>query len=224
MNKADATEANGIVQRTLINLSKIIVGTGNIAVQTKMVIGWVSANALSLLAADQLATPLDTCFDLVRQTGCTLQQMEQVRVLLDVESPLSLGANMVRDRSIHLALAQEGKIVTTMVFTSRQDVDALILAIQTPFNTAEEVAADTMSGADYIALIELRAAIVNHLVATARPLPSMLSYQFAQSLPTLIISQRLYGDASHYDEIRNENKVVHPAFCPMNGQALSSAA
>jgi prophage DNA circulation protein len=148
--------------------------------------------------------------------------MEQVRILLDAETPISLGANMIRDRSIHLTLAQEGKIISAMVFNSRQDVDALLQAIQAPFNAAEETTADTMSGADYIALIELRAAIVNYLVVTARPLPSMLTYQFAKSLPSLVISQRLYGDASYYDDIRNENKVVHPAFCPTIGQALSA--
>jgi prophage DNA circulation protein len=148
--------------------------------------------------------------------------METVRLALVAENPQSLGATMIRDRSIHLAFAQEGKIISTMVFTSRQDVDALIQAIQIPFNESEEVTADTMSGADYIALIELRAAIVDYLVSTARPLPSMLTYQFAQSLPSLIISQRLYGDASRYDEIRQENKVVHPAFCPLIGQALSA--
>jgi prophage DNA circulation protein len=221
MDKPDVIEANGIVQRALANLSRIIVGTGNIAVQAKMVIGFVSANAMSLLSADQIGKPLDYCFDLVRQSGCTLAQMEEIRVLLDVETPTLLGATMVRDRSIHFALAQEGKIISTMTFSSRQDVDALINAIQVPFNKAEEVTADTMDATDYIALIELRAAIVNYLVATARPLPSMLSYQFAKSLPSLIISQRLYGDASRYDEIRNENKVVHPAFCPVIGQALS---
>jgi hypothetical protein len=221
MEKPDALEANGIVQRTLSNLLRIIVGTGGVAVQAKMVIGFVSANAMSLLCSDQLGMPLDYCFDLVRQSGCTLPQMEEVRVLLDVETPASLGATMVRDRSILFTLAQEGKIISRMTFSSRQDVDALIKAIQVPFNTAEEVVADTMAGADYIALVELRAAIVNYLVATARPLPSMLSYQFANSLPSLIISQRLYGDASRYDEIRTENKIVHPAFCPVVGQALS---
>jgi prophage DNA circulation protein len=221
MEKAEATEANGIVQRTLVNLSGIISGTGNAAVQAKMAIGWLQSNAMIMLYYDQLGVPLDYCFDQVRQTGCTLPQMETVRLALTAENPVSLGATMIRDRSIHLAMAQEGKIISTMTFASRQDVDALILAIQIPFNTSEETTADTMAAADYIALIELRAAIVDYLVSTARPLPSMLSYQFAQSLPSLIISQRLYGDASRYDQIRQENKVVHPAFCPLIGQALS---
>jgi prophage DNA circulation protein len=221
MDKPDAIEAEGIIQRTLANLSIGISGTDQAAIQAKVVIGWTLANALSLLYYDQMGPPLDMCFDLVRQTGATLPQMEEVRVLLDAERPVSLGATMVRDRSIHLALAQEGKIISNMTFKSRQDVDDLINQIQIPFNSAEEVAADTMDPMDYQAIIGLRAAIVNYLVATGRPLPYMLSYQFAKPLPSLVISQRLYGDASRYDEIRAENKVVHPAFCPPIGQALS---
>jgi hypothetical protein len=186
-----------------------------------MVIGRVTANARMLLYYDQIGAPLDLCFDLTRQAGCDLPHMDEIRVLLDVETPKTLGATMIRDRSINFALCQEGKIISNMSFVSRQDVDDLITQIQIPFNKAEEVAADTMDQMDYQGIIELRAAIVNFLVSTSRPLPSMLSYQFAKPLPSLVISHRLYGDASRYDEIRAENKVVHPAFCPSIGQALS---
>jgi prophage DNA circulation protein len=222
MEKPDAIEAEGIVQRLLANLLIIINDKGQAGIQAKVVIGWVAANALSLLYYDQLGPPLDMCFDLTRQTGCDLTHMDEVRVLLDAETPVTLGATMIRDRSINFTLAQEGKIISNMVFTSRQDVDDLIASMKAPFDKAEEVVADTMDAMDYQAIIELRAAIVNHLVSTARPLPSMLSYQFARPLPSLIISHRLYGDASRYDEIRAENKVVHPAFCPAIGQALSA--
>lgn len=221
MEKPDALEANDIVQRTLINLLNTIGTSDQNGINAKVVIGWTAANSLALLVYDQLGPPLDACFDFARQAGASLAQMEVVRVLLDVEQPVSLGATMIRDRSIMFALAQEGKIIGAMNFTSRQDVEDVIQAIQIPFNTAEEVSADTMDAMDYRGIIELRAAIVNHLVQTARPLPSMLTYWFATPLPSLVISQRLYGDASRYDEIRDENKVVHPAFCPTDGQALS---
>jgi prophage DNA circulation protein len=205
----------------LANLMIGLTSKDQIGIQAKVVIGWTLANTLALLCDDQIGPPLDLCFDLIRQTGATLPQMEQVRILLDAEAPVTLGATMIRDRSIHLVLAQEGKIISNMTFQSRQDVDDLINQIQAPFDTAEENAADTMGQADYQAIIQLRAAIVNYLVITGRPLPSMLSYQFATPLPSLVISQRLYGDGSRYDQIRAENKVVHPAFCPPVGQALS---
>ena len=49
----------------------------------------------------------------------------------------------------------------------------------------------------------------------------MLDFQFAAIRPTLIQSYRLYADASRADELREENNVVHPAFAPRNGRALS---
>lgn len=222
MEKADAIEAEGIVIRLLANLLRFIVDKQDAGIQAKMVIGWVTANARMLLYYDQIGQPLDMCFDLTRQAGCDLPHMDEVRIMLDVETPTTLGATMIRDRSINLALCQEGKIISNMTFVSRQDVDDLIYQIQAPFDKAEEVAADTMDPMDYQGIIELRAAIVNYLVQTGRPLPSMLAYQFASALPSLVISHRLYGDASRYDEIREENKVVHPAFCPAYGQALSA--
>jgi hypothetical protein len=222
MEKPDAIEAEGIVIRLLANLLGCIQDKQDAGIQAKVVIGWVAANARMLLYYDQIGAPLDLCFDLVRQAGCDLPHMDEVRILLDVETPQTLGATMIRDRSINFALCQEGKIISNMTFVSRQDVDDLIYAIQAPFNKAEEIAADTMDPMDYQGIIELRAAIVNYLVQTSRPLPSMLQYQFARPLPSLVISHRLYGDASRYDEIRAENKIVHPAFCPATGQALSA--
>jgi len=90
------------------------------------------------------------------------------------------------------------------------------------FADAEEVAADDMDQMSYRGLVELHANIIAFLVQTARPLPVMLTFAFAQSMPTLTMSNRLYYDASRADELRNENKVVHPLFMLPTGQALSS--
>jgi prophage DNA circulation protein len=51
----------------------------------------------------------------------------------------------------------------------------------------------------------------------------MLNFQFwSPSIPTLIAAYRLYSDAGRADEIRMENKVVHPAFMRPIGKALSN--
>ena len=221
MNKPDIQEAVPLVERLMDNLSSIIVDKGSAGVATAVAIGRTYADAAYLCWTDSIGAALDNCFDLVRQTGCSLQQMGTVRILLTAEKPLTLGATLVRNMGIFLALAQQGKIISQMVFVSRQDVNMLRTTLQKPFDDAEEMAADTMDNVAYRTIIQLHAAVVNHLVQTARPLPEMLTYQFATSLPSIVISQRLYGAASRYDEIRAENKVVHPAFCPPTGQALS---
>jgi hypothetical protein len=222
MERPDAKEATGVVQRTLDNLLKIIPNKGVDGAIARARIGDVRAQAYLLLRNDALGPPLDECFDLVRQNGATWPQMEGVRAQLMLEAPQTLGATLTRDYSIQLALAQQGKIIAATTFTSRQDVDQLIAQIQLPFQDAEEIAADTMDDPmTYRELVRLHAAIVNHLVQTALPLPLMLTYQFASTLPSIIISHKLYADASRYDEIRKQNKIVHPAFCPLIGQALA---
>ena len=73
----------------------------------------------------------------------------------------------------------------------------------------------------YRALISLHASVTYHLYETARPLPQMLNFEFTQTRPTLVQSYRLYATASRADELRRENKVVHPAFSPRVGRALA---
>jgi prophage DNA circulation protein len=41
-------------------------------------------------------------------------------------------------------------------------------------------------------------------------------------MPSVALAHRLYADASRADELRNENKIVHPAFCLRDGRALSA--
>jgi hypothetical protein len=221
MMKPDINEAVPIITRLCNNLSAIISDKGQAGLTARSSIGAVLASAPSLCWYGTIGTALVDCFELVRQTGCTWGQMENVRVQLVLETPTTVGAISVRDYAIQMALAQIGKIIGAMTFTSRQDVDAMITAIQGPFADAEETAADTMDSSVYMGLITLHAAVVDHLTSTARPLPEMLTYQFAAALPSLVISYKLYGDASRYDQIRDENKVVHPLFCPPIGQALS---
>lgn len=219
--KADINEAVPLVQRLMTNLATTIADKDLSGSTARTAIGDVMTNAPLLIGSGLIGPRIDTCFDLCRQANATLPQFEDVRRDLAAEAPYTLGAQLIRDYSTQIALAHEGKIISTMTFKSRQDVDALILALQQPFGDAEELAADTMDAMVYRGLVELHAAIVNYLTTTGQRLPMMVDYVFAAPLPTLVISQRLYYDASRYDEIRNENKVVHPAFCPPSGQALS---
>jgi prophage DNA circulation protein len=221
MFRQDALEAAPLVQRLCVNLASTISSKGVDGANARTALGDLEANALILLRSDMIGQPLDNCFDLVRQTGVLFETLDWVRSTLMLETPVTLGANLTRDYSEQLCLAHEALIVSEMVFTSREDVETVISEIQGPFADSEEIAADTMDAMVYRSIVELHAAIINHLVVTERPLPEMLVYQFYEPLPTLIIAQRLYGEASRYDQIRDENKIVHPAFCPTIGRALS---
>jgi prophage DNA circulation protein len=138
------------------------------------------------------------------------------------ETPTLLGAVLIKNSIIQLCLIAEANAIANMVFTSRQDVDALRLDINNVFARVEETVADDMDQVTYQSIVSLHAAITYFLTQTARPLPRMLQFAFAAPMPTLITAMRLYSDASRADELRAENKVVHPAFMLPTGLALSA--
>jgi prophage DNA circulation protein len=108
-----------------------------------------------------------------------------------------------------------------MTFVSRDDVDVVRNTMNNAFLPMEEIAADEMAQDTYQHLVSLHAALAFHLAQTARPLPRMLNYAFYDTYSSLVMGYRLYSDASRGDELRAENKVVHPAFMPRSGRALA---
>jgi prophage DNA circulation protein len=222
VKRADATEAAPIVQRMLTNLIATVPSQGRAGSDARTAIGDTRAYAFKLCIDDALGSPLAQCFALARQAGATMQQIDGVRQLVTQETPHTLGGQLVQNAGILFCLATESSIIAGMTFVSRQDVDAIKAQMHQPFFDAQEIAADDMDQATFSALIHLNGAMVNHLVATARPLPRMVNFQFFEPLPSLVMAYKLYDDASRCDELRAENKVVHPAFCPPTGQALSA--
>ncbi len=222
MKRVDAEEAASIVDRMMTSLIGTVPAKGRPGSDARRAIGDTRANALKLCIDDALGPPLDECFDLARQAGTTLQKLDFVRQMIEQEAPVTLGGALVQNAGIRLCLATEAYIISGMTFVSRQDVDLLKQQLMQPFRDAEEIAADEMDQMTFQALISLHGAVTNHLVATARPLPRMVNFQFFEPLSSLVIAYKLYDDASRCDELREENKVVHPAFCPPTGQALSA--
>ena len=179
-------------------------------------------NAVSVVMADAYGPPLAAIFQQAVTNGITLSQMEYVRNVATSQSPVSAGAILACNVMILDALAAEGWIVSNTTFVSRNDVEATRQVINAAFAPAEETIADSMDATGYLAVLSLHAAIGYHLTLTAQPLPLMLNYAFAASYPSLVVAQKLYADASRADELREENDVIHPAFMPLTGQALSS--
>lgn len=222
MDKLDAQESARIIQRMLSNLIKTVPSSGRVGANARAKISETIVKAYPWLRDDTIAEPLGECFDLTMSSGATAVAVEGVRHQVMLETPTTLGGTLIMNACDGLCLAAIGLYISDMSFISRQDVDTVKAAIKQPFNDAEETAADAMDQATFMALIKLHAAIVNFLVETARPLPRMLSYQFANPRPSLVLAYRLYDDAGRADEVRAENKIVHPAFCPRLGAALSA--
>lgn len=222
MFRDDAIEATPIVMHVLDALLQWAPTRGRSGADLRSAVGNVKAHTLQWLRADIIGGPLAECFELARLAGVSLAQMAKVRSVASAEPAVSVGAITMRDGLVELSLATEGRIIADTIFVSRQDAEQMKLSMNAAFAEVEEATADAMDAMTYRAIVSLHAAVTFHLIETARPLPRMLNFAFGQPMSTLLIAHRLYADAGRADELRAENKVVHPAFARPYGRALSS--
>jgi prophage DNA circulation protein len=221
MFREDAKEAVPIVDRALTELLSWTPARGRPGAEVRNLIGRLKARLEELLAADLIGPPLDQCFDLARRSGITRGQMAQVRLAMTDYNPTTVGAIVIKNSLVQLSLATEGHILANMSFATRMEVELLLADMNTAFLAAIETVADTLDSMTYRVLVQLHAAVVHFLTETGRPLPRMMRYQFAGTMPSLVMAHRLYGDAGRADQLRLENKVIHPAFMLRTGRALS---
>jgi prophage DNA circulation protein len=222
MFKQDALEAEPIVEGVLEALLKWAPTRGRPGADLRAAVNYVRANVAPLLQTDTLGPPVLQCFELAVATGINLQQMERVRATAETFAPTLVGAIMIRDSLILLAMSMQSNIIIDMEFVSRSDVENTKAMINASFGRMEEVLADQMDSTTFQAVIGLHAAITFYLIEHARPLPRMLNFSFNVTMPSLLMAHRLYADAGRADDIRQENKIVHPLFCPRTGRALSN--
>lgn len=221
MTRTQINETVAIIRRMLDALLATVPAKGRAGADLRAACGVLRVNAAILLNENTIAKPLGACFEFARQAGATLPQIIRVQQTLAMESPISLPATSVTNACLRFALATESMIIARMVFNSREEVDQVKTTMNDGFNAAEEIAADSMDSITYQALISTHAAVTAYLVETARPLPRMLQFYFAQPMSTITVAHRLYYDMTRADQLRAENKVVHPAFMLPKGQALS---
>lgn len=221
MFKPDATQAFPIVNAVIDALLSWMPTTGRPGADARRACGIVKAHCLEYLHDDTLGPPLASCFQLAREAGMTLTHMDDVRMVAAEQSASLVGAIVVRDACIELALVEMAQIVAGINFVSRLDVDLVRGRMNAAYQAIEEEVADQMDSVTYMALLGLHAAIISYLTERARPLPQLLYFRFSVALPTLVVAHKLYADAGRANEIRAENKVVHPAFELPVGRALS---
>lgn len=222
MFRQDAIEAGPIINDTLAALLAWAPTRGREGATLRAAINEVRVNAFSLLHDDEIGPPLAQCFALAREVGATFKIIEKVRATAAQANPTLAGAILIRDSLIMFCLETQARIIAETPFVSRQDVEETKALFSAGMDQVQEDLADRMDAMTFRAVIELHAAVGFFLVETARPLPRMLKFQFNLPLPSLAIAQKLYHDAGRADELRQENKIVHPAFCQLRGRALSN--
>jgi prophage DNA circulation protein len=222
MTGLEAAECAAIIENAATALlSALPSKKGSAGAALRRAVGFMIANAESLLRSNTFAATMQACLDAARTNGTALVPFDRVRKAALAEVPQSLPATLTVQVIVRLALAQEARIIAAMQFTSRDDATAVADAATASFSAAAEVAADELDAGSYMAIVSLQAAVAKHLADAGRVLPRVIDYAFPAVMPSLTMAQRVYSDGGRSDELRDENKVVHPAFMPMTGRMLA---
>ena len=117
------------------------------------------------------------------------------------------------------ALARQALELGDIPWLSREAAlearDRVILAI----DRASLVASDQV----YLELRKLAATVTNAVPGPEGEIPSLEPVQLGESVPALVLSQRLYGTSAREQEIVDRNSVRHPGFVPA-GRVLEVVA
>jgi hypothetical protein len=215
-------EAAGMVQQITTWLLGAVPPTPTLELAAlRTACGDVHAHADTYLIDATLPVELLNCFQLATPAGATFDSYEAIRNNVLALTPISVPAKIVADLGLWYTLGEECRCIAATSYVSRQDVAAAIDQVNTAFWPAEEKAADLSQGSFYLAVVSLHAATTRDLVARSLLLPNVVAFDFKAPMPTLWGAQRLYADGSRADQLRNENKVVHPAFMLPQGVCLS---
>jgi prophage DNA circulation protein len=222
MMALEREEAAAVVKTILADLvATVTVGADRTGSMFRLAVGDLLADAEELIDAGAIAVPLANVFDLARQGGATVEQMETVRARTAAIAVRGFPAWSVGNTCIRFALVQCARILAAMTFTSRPQIAAYLDRMNGAFDNAETVAANRKDQGSYQSLVALHAAVTYDLTTRERPLPTIVEYDFAVSRPALWIANRLYGGDDRTQEVIDENKPVHPAFMQMPLLALS---
>jgi hypothetical protein len=224
MTKTDLNEAIAATALVLTALQNTLAGqTGAIGAQTNFLCGQLATNGATELYAGgyQFWFDLQNCFESAQQAGATFEAMTAVLTVANTLTPTGRPAIAVKNFAIRMTLMEQARILAATIFTSRQQLDNYFSQIDASLQAAELVAADNLDNVAYTLLINVHAAVSNDLATRAFTLPQMVTYSFPTRLPSLLMAQRLYQDASRSDQLIAENSPIHPLFMPATGEALS---
>ncbi|MGY4815491.1 DNA circularization protein [Pseudomonas chlororaphis subsp. piscium] len=89
-----------------------------------------------------------------------------------------------------------------------------VLALRNSINEAIWQAAEKADALHYEVLNGLRQLVYGHLTAVASSGVRLVVKNPMQSLPTVVLAYRLFGDATRAAEVQQRNGVAHPGFLP----------
>jgi prophage DNA circulation protein len=217
----EAEEILGITRRIgPVILSAAVSPTGDIGTSLRRAVGMMMVD-VSMTHLPTFAFAFGVCLDLCRHSQATLATMDRVRKALLAEQPVGLPAVLTKNVAINVVLAVEARIVAYMTFQSREEVNRVADAMNAAFTEAETIASDDCDQGSYMVMVSLHGTVVKFLADRGRMLPRVISYNYQMVMPALRMAQLAYANPKTYQELINENQVVHPAFMPTEGKMLA---
>jgi prophage DNA circulation protein len=221
MTADEANEVLAIVKRICpVILSSAINPRGINGTSLRRCVGMMAAD-YNMINVPTFVYAMCVALGLARRCGATVVTMDRVRKAALAEAPVSLPAVQTVLAIVRLALAAEARIIAYTTYRSRDEVDATAKAINAAFEQTSEIAADDLDAGTYMAIVGLHGDVVKHLADRGRQLPRVVNYSHTMVMPALRMAQREYGNPNRYQELIDQNRVVHPAFMPRVGSMLA---
>lgn len=118
------------------------------------------------------------------------------------------------------ATAALARLYANTAFASAADAESARALIETSIDDLALTAADAGDDA-YQDWLSLGQTVSSDLTTRAAQLPDVVEYRFVKSLPSLVLANRFYQDATRGDELVARNDPQHPLFMPLTVEALA---
>jgi hypothetical protein len=220
--KPEYMEAKKIAEHLMEALVNFPVAASDAGAAMRVAVGKFMVRFSDLIYDRTIGTELYDCFEKARAAGATLNSMDRVREVMLAETPMYPVGNAIVNAAVIFSFVEQSQIIAIMVFASRFEAGAIMDAMSKVIEEIKVEKADSFVSGDYQHFVRLAALLVEHLSATERLLPRIVSYQWPVHYPSLTMANRIYGDGARSEELIAENKTVHPAFMQRHIIALSS--
>jgi len=146
----------------------------------------------------------------VSQTIDALETMAAFGGFTDRSTQVATNQNETTVMVRGSALAAAGEQAAGLTFFSARGPRALMASLASVADSFEDRASDEV----FEAMQALRADLAHLLEQQVVRLPDVATYTPPRTLPALVVSQMVYGDASRDEEIVERNGLLHPAYVP----------
>ncbi len=108
------------------------------------------------------------------------------------------------------AVVEAVRATASVAFDSYDDAKARMEELADQMDAEAETAGDE----SYVALMDLRAAMVADITKRGANLARVRKITPGATIPALVLAHRLYGDATQAENIVARNRIAHPGFVP----------